>query len=187
MDPAVLVPNPQNFRRHPEAQRNVLRVSMEQDGWLVPVIWNHRTGRIIDGHARVEEAIAQGLAAVPVIVLDVDEAAERRILVRFDRIGAMAEMDNDILAQLLNDVDIPLLDTGWDGAALPTGDLPDGLMPDREPNDVARGVTASLAFGDLKIPLTDEELSGLNARAQEYFEANGAYFGFASALLESGQ
>lgn len=37
-DPAKLVANPLNFRRHPEAQRSALRGSMRELGWLKSVL-----------------------------------------------------------------------------------------------------------------------------------------------------
>ena len=95
--PGDLKPNRWNHRKHPERQRALLKASMEQDGWIDPVIYNKRTGSIIDGHARIEEALAQSVEMVPVIAIDVDEQAERRIIARHDRIGALAEIDVNIL------------------------------------------------------------------------------------------
>ena len=104
-DPAKLTPNPYNARRHPERQREVLRVALGDEGWIDPVIFNKRTGRLVDGHARVEEAICQGVAEVPVLEIDVDEPTERKILLRHDRIGALAEIDLSALTIVLADVD----------------------------------------------------------------------------------
>lgn len=49
-----------NARRHPGKQRNALRGSLNAVGWVAPVIASKRTGKILDGHARVEEALSQG-------------------------------------------------------------------------------------------------------------------------------
>ena len=57
---------------------------------------------LIDGHARAEVA---GTAAVPVLVLDVDEAEADKILATFDPIGAMAEADAVKLDAVLREVD----------------------------------------------------------------------------------
>jgi hypothetical protein len=118
-DPATLVPNPHNHRRHPERQRDVLRVALGDEGWLDPLIFNKRTGRLIDGHARTEEAIAQGVTEVPVIEIDVDEATERKILVRHDRIGALAELDLEVLRGNVEGLEaegMTLEGIGWDSS-----------------------------------------------------------------------
>jgi len=132
-DPAALTPNPLNHRRHPEAQKTVLRAALNEEGWIDPVIFNIRTNRILDGHARVEEAIVAGVPAVPVLELDVDEATERKILARHDRIGALAEIDWDKLAASvgdLGDLGVSAAELGW--LDVPELDLGAGAVGDPE-------------------------------------------------------
>src|SRR5436190_23172669 len=80
MDPAELVENPQNWRRHPEAQLSSLTDAISQVGWAGACLWNERTGRLIDGHARKKVALEQGSKAVPVLVDNGTEAQARLIL-----------------------------------------------------------------------------------------------------------
>jgi hypothetical protein len=108
--PDQLLANPLNARRHPAVQRDALRASLDALGWVAPVLVNQRTGRMVDGHARVEEALSAGLATVPVITVDVSEEDERLMLATFDPIGAMATTDQAVLDQLLNDLDVRGLD-----------------------------------------------------------------------------
>lgn len=75
--------------------------SIERHGWLKAVIVNDRTGRILDGHARVKHALATGAKAVPCIIVNVDEAQEKRILRDLDAIGEMREIDQVALVALL--------------------------------------------------------------------------------------
>ena len=103
LDPASLTPNPSNWRRHPDKQKEALAASIAEFGWLSAPIWNKQTGRLVDGHARVEQAVGFGVASIPVRVIDVPEATERRILAAFDRIGEMREVDDDRLLSLLNE------------------------------------------------------------------------------------
>ena len=124
-DPAELAPNPNNHRLHPERQRDVLRVALGDEGWIDPVIYNKRTGHLVDGHARVEEAIAQGVVKVPVIEIDVTPATERKILVRHDRIGALAELDLEVLrgsVEKLQKEKVTLESVGWDGSVFESGE-----------------------------------------------------------------
>jgi len=142
--PGDLKPNRWNHRKHPERQRALLKASMEQDGWIDPVIYNERTGSIIDGHARIEEALAQSVEMVPVIAIDVDEEAERRILARHDRIGALAEIDFGLLAENTEGLGLDAIDLGWEGLQPARGFFDDddgGPSPAR-----TRNPKASLEF-----------------------------------------
>jgi hypothetical protein len=68
--PADLLANPQNWRRHPREQLAALEGMLEAVGWVQRVIVNRTTGRMVDGHARVELAIKRGEAAVPVLFVE---------------------------------------------------------------------------------------------------------------------
>jgi hypothetical protein len=46
-----------NARRHPEHQRDALVGSLNELGWVAPVIVSSRTGKLLDGHARIMEAL----------------------------------------------------------------------------------------------------------------------------------
>jgi DNA modification methylase len=99
--PELLLGHPLNFRRHPAAQRRSLTAVLGDVGWVASVMVNRRNGRVLDGHARLEEAIARGEATVPVDFVDLDEDEERLILATFDAIGSLAEADPAALAELL--------------------------------------------------------------------------------------
>jgi hypothetical protein len=62
---------------------------------------NRRTGFIVDGHARIEEAIGRGEPSVPVLYVDLAPEEEALVLASFDPIGAMAGQAADRLAELL--------------------------------------------------------------------------------------
>lgn len=129
-NPATLEPNPLNHRRHPEHQKRVLRAALSEEGWIDPVIYNSRSKRLIDGHARAEEAIAQGIEEIPVLVVDLDEATEKRVLARHDKIGALADIDLDALGSLLDGQD-DKPDLGWgELSALTQGGDVDGFFVD---------------------------------------------------------
>jgi hypothetical protein len=98
-----LLANPRNFRRHPNKQRDALRGSLDDLGWIAPVVVNRTSGHIIDGHARVEEAITKGIA-VPVAYVELTDAEEAEALAVMDPISAMAVADADALDALLQEV-----------------------------------------------------------------------------------
>ena len=103
-DPEQLLAHPANARRHPGKQRDALRASLDKAGWVSPVIVNRKTGRVLDGHARVEEAITRGVQ-VPVAYVTVTEDKESYILATFDAVGSMAEFDQQALTDLLLEIE----------------------------------------------------------------------------------
>jgi len=100
-----LLANPLNFRRHPGKQMDALRGSMKELGWLKTILINKTTGHILDGHARVEEAMRQGLKTIPATIVELTEAEERLALAVLDPITEMANHDDTILKDLLSQVE----------------------------------------------------------------------------------
>jgi DNA modification methylase len=103
VDPDQLLANPKNYRRHPGAQREALRGSLNDLGWIAPVIVNRLSGHLIDGHARVEEALTKG-SQVPVAYVELTDAEEAEALAVLDPISAMATVDKEALDSLLREV-----------------------------------------------------------------------------------
>jgi DNA modification methylase len=104
--PGELVPNEKNWRLHPRRQVAALEGALDEVGWVQQVIVNQRTGRLVDGHARVESAVARREATVPVLYVDLSEAEEALVLVSLDPLGAMAETNQEALDALLASVSV---------------------------------------------------------------------------------
>lgn len=142
VDPASLTAHEQNARVHPTDQRDALAESLGRVGWLSPVVVNRTTGNILDGHLRVEDAVARG-ATVPVVYVEVAEDDEEFVLATFDPIAALAEYDGGTLAGLLERSSIqsaPLLALLNDRVALSTGPPPlDDLADEYDPSAVGSG------------------------------------------------
>ena len=100
--PDQLVANPANWRTHPGPQRDALRGSLSEVGWVQQVMVNRRTGFVVDGHARVEEALTRHEPTVPVLYVDLSPEEEALVLATLDPIGAMATRDDAKLAELLD-------------------------------------------------------------------------------------
>lgn len=98
--------NPRNPRRHPQAQRDAVKGSLDTLGFIAPVIINRVSGYLIDGHERVMQALGQGDdTPVPFIEVDLTEDEEAIALASFDWITYMATYDQDTLSDLLRDID----------------------------------------------------------------------------------
>lgn len=98
--------NPKNWRVHPKAQREALTGVLSEVGWVQSVIVNRTTGNVVDGHARIEEALKLGdETPVPFVEVELTEAEEAKILATIDPISAMAGADKSALDSLLHEVE----------------------------------------------------------------------------------
>ena len=128
-----LLASGKNWRIHSQEQRAAMDSLLDGVGYAGAVIaYEGPDGRLIliDGHMRAELA---GEDAVPVLVLDVDEAEANLILASYDKAGAMATADYDALSLLLADcapvegLDLLFVDVA---AAMERGE---NLDPEAEP------------------------------------------------------
>jgi len=100
-----LLPNPKNWRTHPEDQKKALGGILEEVGISGATIVRELPDgslQIIDGHLRAE-VIGDGL--VPVLVLDVTEEEADKILLTYDSIGSIAGIDSEKLSSLMSEID----------------------------------------------------------------------------------
>ena len=138
-----LTANPANWRRHPETQTEALLGAIEEIGFVVPVIFNRQTGRLVDGHGRLLAARKVGLADVPVIRIGLLSETQRRALVIADnRIAENAGWDEDMLRLELEELrteDFDLDLTGFDldeidrllqGTETAAGNIDDDEVPE---------------------------------------------------------
>jgi hypothetical protein len=88
-----LTENPLNWRRHSQEQLQSLRELLDDPevGWAGACLYNERTGRLVDGHARRE--VVDPKTPVPVLVGNWTPEAEAKILATLDPVGAMATGD----------------------------------------------------------------------------------------------
>ena len=100
-DPAQLAANPMNWRVHPRNQQLALAGSLDEIGWVQQVVVNKQSGFVLDGHARVELAIARAEATIPILLVDLNPDEEALVLASLDPIAAMATADKEKLADLL--------------------------------------------------------------------------------------
>ena len=104
--PSSLLPHPRNWRKHPLKQQRTMADAFGQLGWLVPVIVNRRSGRLIDGHLRVRMAQSAGLAEVPVTYVDLTEEEELLALATIDPLGDLARRGADDLRSIVGDLEV---------------------------------------------------------------------------------
>lgn len=161
-DPATMEPHPLNWRKHTRAQRQMVESSLRLFGWFESVIWNERTGRLVDGHLRREIALAWKLPEIPATVVDLSDEEERLALALFDAIGAMAIDDKAKLGDLL--VEAQRKDGNADAMVLlaefykglPTAHTP--APPSESTLEASRQMQLMLEAGDYTQVITDIEM-----------------------------
>jgi hypothetical protein len=74
--PGDLVPNPRKWRTHPPEQQRALGSALSEIGWVTGVVVNRTTGNVVDGHLRIELALARHESTVPIMYVELTEAEE---------------------------------------------------------------------------------------------------------------
>lgn len=99
-----LIPNPRNWRTHPESQRDALRGVLAEIGYADALLARETPEGLvlIDGHLRAETTPD---TEVPVLVLDVTAEEADKILLTLDPLAALAEGDRSALESLLSTVE----------------------------------------------------------------------------------
>jgi ParB-like chromosome segregation protein Spo0J len=101
-----LLPNPKNWRTHPQAQQDALRGILSEIGIADAVLARELPDgslMLIDGHLRAE-TVAD--AKVPVLILDVTESEADKLLATLDPLAAMAATDAAAFEELLHTITI---------------------------------------------------------------------------------
>lgn len=106
-----LVPHEQNWRNHPDLQREALKALYAEVGFARSLLaYELPDGRLklIDGHLRRE---LDPEMLVDVEVLDVDDAEARKLLLAMDSVAGLAQADQEVVNQLLKitQADSPVL------------------------------------------------------------------------------
>ena len=99
------MPNPRNWRSHPAEQQRALAGALGEVGWVAELLVNRTTGHVVDGHLRIELALARHETTVPVTYVELSEDEERLVLASLDPLAAMATAEQEQLAALLAGLD----------------------------------------------------------------------------------
>ena len=126
--------NPRKDLKPGDAEYDKLKRSIEQFGYVEPVIWNKTTGRIVGGHQRLKVLIDMGITEVECVVVELTETKEKALNVALNKISG--DWDKDKLALLIADLqgsDFDVSLTGFDPSELDDlfkSSIKDGLHDD---------------------------------------------------------
>lgn len=107
--------NPRKDLKPGDPEYEKLKRSIEQFGYVEPVIWNEKTGRVIGGHQRLKVLTDMGIPEVDVVVVDMDTEKEKALNIALNKISG--EWDTEKLALVIADLqgtDFDVSLTGFD-------------------------------------------------------------------------
>lgn len=118
--------NPRKDLKPGDPEYEKLKRSIEQFGYVDPVIWNKHTGRVVGGHQRLKVLKDMGITDLECVVVDLTEEKEKALNIALNKISG--DWDKEKLALLITDLqgtDLDVSLTGFDAAEL------DDLFRDR--------------------------------------------------------
>src|SRR5574344_2672207 len=113
--------NPRKDLKPGDPEYDKLKRSIEQFGYIEPLIWNKTTGRVVGGHQRLKVLIDMGIKEVECVVVELDEAKEKALNIALNKISG--EWDKDKLMLVIEDLqgeDFDVSLTGFDVVDLDT-------------------------------------------------------------------
>ena len=99
-----LTPWDENPRINDHAVDEVMQ-SIKRFGFASPIIARKEDGVIIAGHTRMRAAKQLGLKKVPVRFMDLDPADARILAIADNKLGEIADWDEEALSKILSDMD----------------------------------------------------------------------------------
>ena len=107
--------NPRKDLKPGDPEYEKLKRSIEEFGYVEPVIWNKTTGRVVGGHQRLKVLIDLGITELDCVIIEMDEAKEKALNIALNKISG--DWDKNKLALLISDLQGEAFDvslTGFD-------------------------------------------------------------------------
>lgn len=111
--------NPRKDLKPGDPEYEKLKRSLEEFGYVEPVIWNKTTGKVIGGHQRLKVLLSMGKDEIECVVVEMDEQKEKALNIALNKISG--DWDKDKLALLITDLNASDFDvslTGFDPGEL---------------------------------------------------------------------
>ena len=111
--------NPRKDLKSGDPEYEKLRRSIEEFGYVEPVIWNKTTGNVVGGHQRLKVLSELGQTDIECVIVELDEQREKALNVALNKVSGF--WDNDKLASLISDLNAADFDvslTGFDAAEI---------------------------------------------------------------------
>ena len=164
--------NPRKDLKPGDPEYEKLKRSIEQFGYVEPVIWNQRTGCVVGGHQRLKVLIDMGITEVDVVVVDMDADKEKALNIALNKING--EWDTEKLALVIADLqgaDFDVSLTGFDPEELDDlfrDDVKDGIKEDDFDVDAELAKPVFSKAGDLWLLGEHRLLCGDSTKADTF-------------------
>lgn len=145
--------NPRKDLKPGDPEYEKLKRSIEEFGYVEPVIWNKRTGRVVGGHQRLKVLLNMGITEVECVVVEMDDEKEKALNIALNKISG--DWDKEKLALVIADLqgaDFDVSLTGFDPAELDDlfkDSLKDGVHDDDFDVDAELKKPAVTKIGDI--------------------------------------
>ncbi len=74
--------------------------SIEDFGFLVPIVWNERSGNIVGGHQRYRHLVEEGETETEVVVVDLDDDEEVALNISLNNPNMRGQFTEDVIGSL---------------------------------------------------------------------------------------
>lgn len=107
--------NPRKDLKPGDVEYEKLKRSIEEFGYVEPVIWNKKTGNVVGGHQRLKVLMQLGETEVDCVVVELDDNKEKALNIALNKVSG--DWDVPQLTDLLKELDASDFDvslTGFD-------------------------------------------------------------------------
>lgn len=145
--------NPRKDLKPGDPEYEKLKRSLEEFGYVEPVIWNKTTSHVVGGHQRLKVLLDMGITEVECVVVEMDAEKEKALNVALNKISG--DWDKDKLALLIADLqgaDFDVSLTGFDPGEIDDlfkDSLKDGIHDDDFDVDAELQKPAVAKLGDV--------------------------------------
>jgi len=111
--------NPRKDLKPGDKEYEKLKRSIEEFGYVEPVIWNQKTGNVVGGHQRLKVLLDLGQTEIDCVIVDLDPQREKALNLALNKI--QGEWDENKLAELMAELDAGAFDvslTGFDASEI---------------------------------------------------------------------
>lgn len=95
--------NPRKDLQPEDAEYKKLKRSIEEFGYVEPIIWNERTGNVAGGHQRLKVLLEKGQEDIECVVVDLEDKDEKILNVLLNKVKGRWDIGK--LADLLQELD----------------------------------------------------------------------------------
>ena len=175
--------NPRVDLRPGDEEFQHIKNSIENFGYIEPIIVNSRNNVIVGGHQRTKVLRELGYEEIDVILVDLDEEQEKAANIALNSATGLWDFEKlNALIDEIKDYDMSMF-----GLEKELEKVEEELKIENtyEEDEESESTNSHfLKIDRYEIPLSDEEYEEISSNIKKYLEINGVLFGFYKYLKE---